>query len=326
MSRTLHAGIALAGAALLAIAPAPAVSQEFPSRPVRMIVTTPAGSGVDILARAVAQGLSESYPQQVVVENRPGAGGLIGAQAIANAQPDGYMIGIASTAHIVSPMLQVKPAYRPIEDFAPVAQLTSLANVLLASAPTKAASVAELLALVRSQPGKVNYASLGTGTAAHIAVEIFNRAGALNAVHVPFKALSDLHTSILSGEVQYVNFFLGPAMPLIRSGKVNVLAVTSPSRLQALPNVPTLAELGMPTGATEFSVGVLGPAALPGAVVQKLHADIVAVLRRPQTRERFAEQGGVPTVDTTPERYGAQLRAEQETYRKLVADLGLKPQ
>lgn len=303
----------------------PLAAQQFPVRTVRLIVTTPPGSGGDFLARTVAQGLSDIYGQQVIVENRAGAGGLIGASAIAAAAADGYTLGIASTAHMVSPLLQLKPAYRPLEDFTPVALLTLLANVLVAAPGTNTKSVAELVALAKARPGQINFASLGDGTAAHIAAEIFNKAAGVKVVHVPFKDLSGIHSSILSGEVHYVNFFLTAAMPLIKSGKAHVLAVTSPTRLPGLPDVPTMAEAGLPGAEAELSVGIVGPANLPPAITARLSADIVTVLRRPEMRARFAAQGGTPTVDTTPEKYGARLRAEFESYRKLIVEMGLQP-
>jgi tripartite-type tricarboxylate transporter receptor subunit TctC len=304
----------------------PVSAQSYPSRPVRLIVTTPAGSGADFLARTVAQGLTEIYGQQFTVDNRPGAGGIIGALAVSSAAPDGYTLGIASTAHIVAPMLQAKPAYRPLDDFTPVAQITSLANVLLAAPNVNVKTAAELVALAKSKPGQLNFASLGDGTAAHIAAEIFNRAAGIKVVHVPFKALAGIHTSVLASEVQYVDFFLPSAMPLIRSGKTHVLAVTSSKRLSALPDVPTMAEAGFPAAEAEMSVGVVGPAGMPAEITARLAADIAKVLQRPEMRERFAGQGGVPAVDTTPEKYGALLRAETASFRKLINDIGLKPQ
>ncbi len=300
-------------------------AETFPTKPVRLIVTSGAGSGVDYFARTLAQPLTELYRQQVVADNRPGAGGLIGAGTIAAAAPDGYTIGIASTAHVVAPVLQAKPPYRPIEDFTPIALLTSLPSVVVATASIPAKSVQELIALAKSRPGQLNFASLGDGTAAHLQAEIFRRAAGINTVHVPFKSVGDSHAALLAGEVHYLVFLVPSAMPLVRNAKARALAVTSKGRSAALPDVPSLAEAGLPGAVSEALVGVVGPAKMPRDMVARLHRDIVKVLRQPETRERFATQGGTPEPEVTPEMYGARLRAEYATYGKLIAELGLKP-
>jgi len=306
--------------------PASAAEQAFPSRPIRLLVTTSAGSGADFFARTVAQGLTEDYKQQVVVENRPGAGGLIGAGTIATATPDGYTLGIASTAHVTAPLLQAKPPYRPIEDFTAVALLTTISAVLVMNAGVPAKNVQELIAIAKGKPGQLNYASLGDGTAAHLQAEMFNRAAGINVVHVPFKTVGDAYSAALSGEVQYIVFLVPSAMPLIKSAKMRALAVTGKARTAALPDVPTFAEAGIPAAESEVLLGIVGPAKTPREMVTRLHRDIATVLRRSDIRERFASQGGVPTPDTTPDQYADLLKGEYARYRKLIAELGLKPQ
>ena len=321
----MHKTLALALFAVTT-ATAHAAESSFPVRPIRLIVTTSAGSGVDFYARAIGQPLTELEKQQVVVENRPGAGGLIGAATIAQATPDGYTLGIASTAHVVAPLLQVKPPYRPIDDFTPIALLTSLPAVIVTTGSLPVKSVQELIALAKSRPGQLNYASLGDGTAAHLQAEIFNRAAGIKVVHVPFKTVGDAHAAVLSGEVHYNVFLVPSAMPLVKSPKARALAVTTKARSVALPDLPGIAEAGLPGAESETLVGVVGPAGMSKEMVARLHRDIATVLRRPETKERFASQGGTPTPEVTPHAYGERLKNEHATYRKLIGELGLKPQ
>jgi tripartite-type tricarboxylate transporter receptor subunit TctC len=320
----------LGGAAcvLLAFAtafPLTAAAQSFPTKPIRIIVTTPAGSGADFFARVLANGLTESYKQQVIVDNRPGAGGLIGATAIAQSAPDGYTLGIASTSHVVAPVLQVKPPYRPIEDFTPIALLTAIPAVVVASPTLPVKTVQDLIALAKAKPGQLNFASLGDGTAAHLQAEVFNRGAGIKVTHVPFKSVGDSHTAVISGDVHYLVYVVPSAMPLVK-GRGRALAITGPKRSSVLPDVPTLRESGVAAGESETLMGVVGPASMPAAVATQLHRDIATVLRSSETRERFATQGGTPAPDVTAEQYGAMLKREYETYGKLIRELGLKPQ
>ena len=310
---------------LTAAFPGHVAAQTFPTKPVRVIVTTPAGSGADFFARVVAQGLTETYKQQVIVDNRPGAGGLIGATAIAQSPPDGYTLGIASTSHVVAPVLQAKPPYRPIEDFTPIALLTAIPAVVVASATLPVKTVQDLIALAKAKPGQLNFASLGDGTAAHLQAEIFNRGAGIKVTHVAFKTVGDSYTAVISGDVHYLVYVVPSAMPLVK-GKGRVLAVTGPKRSSALPDVPTLRESGVAAGESETLMGIVGPAKMSAAIVTQLHRDVAAVLRSAETRERFATQGGTPAPEVTAEQYGAMLQREYDTYGKLIRELGLKPQ
>ena len=298
----------------------------YPERPVRLIVPASPGTGMDFFGRTVGQALTEEYRQQVITDNRAGAGGLIGAATVAAATPDGYTIGMASTSTIIAPLLQVKPPYRPIEDFTPVALLASITSVLVVAPGVQAKTVQEFIALAKSRPGQFNFASVGSGTAAHLTAEIFNRAAGIEAVHVPFKIVADIYTEMLASRVHYLIFVSPASIPMLRDGKLRALAVTSAKRNAALPDTPTVLEAGLPGAEVDTMFGVLAPAGLPKAVLAKLHADIVKILRLPESRERFARQGGEPAVDTTPEKFAWQLRAEYERYRKLLPAIGLKPQ
>ena len=303
-----------------------AAADTFPARPIRMIIPASPGSGSDYFGRTVAQALSEIYKQQVIADNRAGAGGLIGATLIATSTPDGYNIGVASSSLVVSPLFQARPPYRPIEDFAPIALMASITSVLAVAAGVPARTVSEFVALVKSKPGQFNFASIGAGTAAHLSGVIFNRAAGLDAVHVPFKSVADSYTEMYANRVHYVVYVAPAAMPGVRDGRLRALAVTSARRFAALPDVPTMAEAGLPAAEVETLFGLVAPAATPRSLIAKLHADIVGILRRPDTRERFDRQGGEPAVDTTPASYANLLRAEYDRYRKLIPEIGIQPQ
>lgn len=313
-------------AGTLCSAPAHAAEQSYPVRPIRVVVPVPAGSGSDFFARTIGAGLAELYKQQVVVDNRPGAGGLIGGTLVANASADGYTLGLASTSHNVSPLLQKQPPYRPLEDFTPVAQLAAIPNVLVVAPAVPAKTVQEFVTYLKSRPGQLNYASLGPGTAAHLAVELFNRAAGVQVEHVPFKNVGDLLAEMLSGRVQYLMFVTPSALPLLKDGRLRPLAVSGNKRNIALPNTPTVHEAGLPEAHSDVMFGVVAPAGLPRPVLTRLHADLVQVMRTPETRKRFELQGAEPEVETTPAQYASRLKAEYEQYRKLLPVIGLQPQ
>ena len=300
--------------------------QAYPERPIRLIIPAAPGTGSDYFGRTVAQALTELYKQQIVADNRAGAGGLIGAQLIATANPDGYTLGMASTSLVVSPLFQVKPQYRPIEDFSAVALLSSITSVVVVAPGMQAKSLGELIAYAKARPGQLNYASVGAGTASHLSAEIFNKAAGISAVHVPFKGVADIWTEMFAGRVHYLVFVAPAVTAMARDGKVRPLAVTSKTRSAGLPDVPTVIEAGLPAAEVDTLFGVAAPARTPQAVIKKLHADIVSILKRPETKERFERMGGSPAVDTTPELFAAQLKAEYERYRKLIPEIGIKPQ
>lgn len=307
--------------------PAPAVeSKAFPTRPIRVIVASSAGTGSDIFARIVAQGLTDIYKEQVVVENRTGAGGLIGGEMAAQATPDGHTLFMASTSTYVSPLMQLKPPYHPIRDFTAVAQVTAITSVVLVGPAVPAKSVRELVALAKSKPGALNYGSVGAGTAGHLSAEIFKRAAGIDVVHVPFRAVADMYTELVSNRVHFIVFVLPSSLGFLRDGKLRALAVTSRQRSPSLLDVQTVAEAGLPGAESETMYGFLAPAKTPRALVNKLSADIVSVLRKPETRARFDSQGAQPTVDTTPDAFEKFVRAEYENFRKLITEIGLKPQ
>ncbi len=297
---------------------------SYPQKPIRMIVTTPAGSAGDFFFRIVADGLSAHYKQQVFVENRPGAGGLIGATALVTAPPDGYTVGIASTAHLVAPMLQKKPPYRPIEDVTPITVITSIPSVVIVNTRLPAKNIQQLVASAKAKPGALNFASLGDGTATHLAAGIFNHAAGMPATHIPFRNTSDMQTALMSGEVHYAVLLLPIAAPILKSDRARALAVTSATRSPVMPDVPTLAESGIVEGESDAFVGLVGPANMSREIAAKLSKDIAIVLSKPETRDKFATQGAVPVLDSSPEKLGNLLKNEHERYRKLISTLGLQ--
>ncbi len=304
----------------------PVVAESFPEKPIRLIITTPAGSGVDAIGRALAQGMSEITHQQVIVDNRAGAGGIIGATALANSVADGYTIGIAATAHIVAPLLQAKPAYHPINDFTPIAQLTVIPNIIVTSLKNNVKSMKDLIDLTKKRPDELNYGSLGDGTASHLSAEIVNRSMGLKTIHVPYRTIADSYTGLWSGDVQYEVYLMPSALPLFQGGRALAIANTGRVRSPALPDVPTVRELGYPEAESEITIGVVGPSNLPPHLVQKIHQLIVDAMKLPEVKEKMIKQGGQPSPELDTKAYEQRLKLEYEMYKKLIPAIGLKPQ
>ena len=321
---TLHTLLAIT--AITTVNPVVAADTKFPTRPIRMIVASSAGTGADIFARIVAQGLTDIYKEQVVVENRVGAGGLIGGVQAASATPDGHSMFMASTSTYVSPLMQVKPSYQPLQDFSAVAQVTAVTSVVMINAGMPVKSVKELVALAKAKPGALNYGSVGAGTAAHLSAEIFKRAGGIDIVHVPFKAVADMYTETASGRVHLLVFVVTGSLGFLKDGKVRGLAVTSHTRSFNLPDLPTVSQAGLPGAESETMYGLLAPSKTPRPLINKLGADIVTVLKKPDTKDRFEKLGAQPNVDTSPDAFEKYVRREYENFRKLIPEIGLKPQ
>jgi tripartite-type tricarboxylate transporter receptor subunit TctC len=317
---------ALLASAFFSAAGAQAPADKFPTRPVRMIVPGSPATGMDNMGRVVARGLTELFKQQVIVDNRAGAGSLIGSGIVAGATPDGYTIGVASTSTIVAPLLQTKPPFHPVKDFANIALLSSITSVLVVAPEIPAKNLKEFIEYAKARPGKLNFASVGAGSAAHLTPEIFNRAAGIQAVHVPFKNVADVVSEMRSSRVHYLIFISPASLPMLQDGKLRALAVTSPKRFAALPDVPAVGEVGLRGAEAETMIGIIGPAALPKPLVARLHADIVSVLRRPETKAQFERFGGEPAAETSRDAYAAKWKAEHELFKKLLPEIGLKPQ
>lgn len=310
-------------AALLATA---ATAQTtYPDKPIRMIVPFPPGSASDFLARTVGQKLNEKYGQQVVIDNRPGAGGVVGSGMIAKAVPDGYTLGMIGQPFLINAILQKDAPYRALEDVATVAQVAYLANVLVVTPGLGVKSTAELIAMAKAKPGELNFGSAGIGASSHIAGEAFKSAAGINVVHVPFKLLSDVFTEMVAGRVHIYMFPLPAVMPMLKDGKLQVLAVGTTQRVASLSGVPTIAESGLPGFQSQSWFGVVGPVRMAKPIVQQLNKDIVAILQQADTKERFLRQGA-EAVLTTPEEFQKLMQAEFAKYQKLVKDAGISAQ
>ncbi|HEV7799872.1 MAG TPA: tripartite tricarboxylate transporter substrate-binding protein, partial [Burkholderiales bacterium] len=288
---TTHTLLALLLLAGTAHAQSPGSATAFPVRPVRIIVPASAGSGMDYMGRSVAQVLTETYKQQVIIDNRAGAGSLIGTAIVAGAASDGYTLGIASTSSVVAPLLQLKPPYRPLEDLLPIALLSSLTSIVVVAPGVPAKNIRELIALAKSKPGQLNFASIGAGSASHLTPEIFNRAAGIEAVHVPFKSVGDVIAAMLATQVHYLIWISPSSLPMVKDGKLRALAVTSAKRYPGLPDVPSVAEIGLKGAEVDTMIGVIGPVTLPKSLVNRVHDDIASVLRQPAIREAFERQG-----------------------------------
>ncbi len=302
-----------------------AAAQNFPERPIRMIVPLPPGTASDFLARTLAVPLSEQYGHQVVVDNRPGAGGLIGSGILAHASADGYTYAMIAPPHTVAPLLQKKPPYHPLNDFTAVTEVASIPNILAVTPGLPVKNVRELVALLQKDPAKYNYASVGVGTLAHIAGEIFNQAAGVRVTHVPFKLVPDAFGETASGRVHYLLFTVPTIAPVVRDGRLRALAVTSSKRNPAFPELPSIVEAGLPAAQSDGWFGIVGVAKMPGKTALKLAADVQKIVAQPRTREAFARQGAEAAVSSGTEAFDKLMKAEYVRYVKLIKDVGLNP-
>lgn len=310
-------------AALCLVAPGIALAQpKYPDKPIRMIVPFSPGSASDFLARTLGQKLNELYAQQIVIDNRAGAGGVIGSTLLVKAAPDGYTVGMIGQPHLINAILQKDAPYRALEDIAPVAQVAALPNVLVVAPTLPVKTTADLIALAKARPGELNFGSLGIGASSHIAGEAFKAAAGINIAHVPFKNVGDIFTEMVAGRVHLYMFPLPAAMPMLKDGKLHVLAVGTLQKVPALPGVPTIAESGLPGFQSQSWFGVVGPAKLPRAMVMQLQKDIVGILQQSDTKERFLRQGADAVV-TTPEEFQKMMQAEFAKFQKLVREAGI---
>ena len=302
---------------------APAVlAQAYPAKPIRMIAASSPGSAVDIVARIVAQKLGEQIGQQVIIDNRAGAGGNLGAELAAKAAPDGYTLFMGTPAHAINTGLYRKLNYDLVRDFAPVSQVTSgqYAVVVHPSLPVK--TVKELIALARAKPGQLNYASAGSGNATHLAGELFNSAARVKLVHVPYKGSGPAVTDLVGGQVQVMFGNLTAVLPQVKSGRIRALAVTGKTRAAAAPDLPTVIEAGVPGYVVTSWFGVLAPAAIPRELVNRLNADLARTMAAPDVRERLAGEGAEPTVGT-PEQFAAFIKTEIAQWTKVIKEAGI---
>jgi tripartite-type tricarboxylate transporter receptor subunit TctC len=301
-----------------------AFAQAYPNHAIRLVVPFPAGGTTDILARDVAKRLTETLGQAVVVDNRPGAGANIGADIVAKSAPDGYtlLMGTVGT-HAINPSLYAKMPYDHVKDFAPVVLVAGVPNVLVVNPSVPINSVADLIKLAKAKPGTINFASSGNGTSIHLSGELFKTMAGVDITHVPYKGSSPALTDLMGGQVQIMFDNLPSSLALIKSGKVRAVAVTSLKRAPALPDVPTIAESGLPGFEASSWFGILAPAGTPPAIVAKLNAEVNKYLQSPEGKEQLLAQGA-EVAGGPPEKFVAHIRTETDKWAKVVKASGAK--
>jgi tripartite-type tricarboxylate transporter receptor subunit TctC len=321
LSRTLLAG------ALLTILPTAVLAQgTYPTKPVRLIVAFPPGGSTDIIARLVGQKLSERVGQQVVVDNRGGAGGTIGTDIAAKSTADGYTLTMGTTStHVIAPAIFPNVKYDPIKDFEPITLVASTPYLLVLHPGVKAKSLKEFVALVKSQPGKLNYASAGSGTTTQIAMEMLKLAAGIDIVHVPYNGNGPAGTATMGGQVQALFGSMPAVLPHAKAGRLNAIAVGTAKRSSALPNVPTVAESGYPGFEVSLWLGFFAPKGTPAPVLKKLYGELVAIAKSPEMKEPF-ERNGADPMTTTPAELTKLMSGELDKYKKVIkaANITLK--
>lgn len=305
--------------------PAALAAQAYPSRPIRFIVPFPPGGGNDIVGRIVALRLNEAFGLPVVVDNRGGAGGTIGTDITSKAPPDGHTMLVNNISLAVNATLFPKLPYDTLRDLAPVTLVGRQANILVVNPAVPAGSVRELLAIARARPGQINYGSGGVGTASHLSTELLKLMTRTDMVHVPYKGLGPALTDLMGGRVQLIISTMASALPLVKSGKLKPLAVTTAQRSSFFPELPTMNEAGVPR--YEFSTwyGLLVPAGTPKAIIEKLNGETGKILRSPALKDQFAAQGLDPTPGS-PAEFASYLRSEVEKWGKVVRASGARPE
>jgi tripartite-type tricarboxylate transporter receptor subunit TctC len=302
---------------------ATASAQNYPTKQLTIIVPFTAGSATDVIARLVAERLGKDLGQPVVVDNRPGAGGTIGANMVAKATPDGYTLLVHSNAHAANPALYEQIAYDTIGDFAGVTTLATLPNVLIVATSTDYKSVANLVAAARKNPGKLNYASAGSGSATHINAEKFRFQAKFDALHVPFKGTPPAVTETMTQRVDFMFAPIVSALPQIKNGKLRALAVGSAHRTQLLPDVPTTVEAGVPGSEFNFWIGLLAPAKTPPEIVKKLHDSVAKALDLPEVKARFAALGAEPHT-MQPDQFNDYIKTEKAELGAVIKKAGVR--
>jgi len=316
-------------AAVAACACAPALAQPvsaYPSKTVRLVVPFTPGGSTDILGRVVAQRLTEAWGQQVVVDNRPGAGGTIGVELVAKAAPDGYTLVMGHIGTFgVNPSLYPKLGYDAIKDFAPVSLVALVPNMMAVHPSMPVKSVKEFLAFARARPGQLNYGSGGNGSAAHLAVEYLKLAAKLDIVHVPYRGTAPMITDLIGGQLSLTITGVPPLLQHVRGGRLRALGVATAKRIALLPDLPTIAESGVPGYEATQWYGVLAPAATPKEIVARINADIVRSLKRPDTAEKMSGEGAEP-VGSAPGEFADFIRNEIPRWAKVIKASGARPE
>ena len=325
--RVLAAGFILIAASLpagaWAQAPSAGPGQAYPAKPIRIVVPFPPGGTSDILSRAIGGKLTEEWKQQVIVDNRPGASANIGAEIVMKSPPDGYTLFLFSTIHTINPSLFAKLAYDPVRDFTPITLIAATSQVLAVHPSLPVKTVKEFIAYAKQRPGELNYSSAGNGSQPHLTAELFKSRTGVNIVHVPYKGAPPAMTDLLAGHVALTFATAPSAVPHVKAGKLRALGVSTAKRINALPDVPTIAEAAVPGFEASGANGLVGPAGMPAAVVQRLNAAVVRIVNEPAMSKYLSEQGADPWT-TTPGEYSAYIKSEVAKWAKVVKDSGAR--
>ncbi len=314
---------AMAALAAASVMGAPAALAAYPEKPIRLIVGFSAGGTTDVVARVIGKEVGEALGQPVVVENRPGAGSNIAAEMVSRAEPDGYTLLMVAVTSAINHTLYKNLSFDLVEDFTPVALGVRVPNVLVVHPDVKANSVDELVDLLKKNPGKINFASSGSGTSIHMAGELFKLRADVDAAHIPYKGSANALTDLIGGQVEYMFDNMPSAWPHVESGKLRALAVTTADRSKTAPDLPTMQELGFKDFDVSSWFGVIGPKGMPDEVVQTLNKAIRDALAKPEVRERFDGLGAVP-ADTSPEEFGQFIKSQVETWAPVVKASGAR--
>jgi tripartite-type tricarboxylate transporter receptor subunit TctC len=301
-----------------------AVAQGYPTKPIRFIVPFPAGGGADLWARVIAQKFTETWGQNVIVDNRSGASGIIGTELASKAAADGYTLLMGTTGtHATNPVVFSKLPYDPIKHFAPVSNFVDTPFMLVAHPSIPISSLRDLVRLAKARPGQLHYASFGNGSSAHLAGELFKSAAKLDIVHVPYRGGPPAMVDLLSGQVSMMFNSLPAVIPHVKAGRLRGVAVASATRAKAMPAIPTFAEAGMPSIEAGSWYGVFAPAGTPGAVIARLHSEIVRILEMPDIQQRLVVEGAV-AIGNTPEQFAAQITRDIAKWGKVARESGIR--
>ncbi len=300
-----------------------ASAQTYPTKPIRLVIPYPPGGGTDIIGRTVAQKLTDSFSQQVVPDNRGGAGGTIGTDLVAKSNPDGYTLLMVPTSHVINPSIYPKLPYDTVKDFAPIALAASATIVLVAHPSVPVKSVKDLIALTKSKPGELNFGSAGNGTVFHLTGELFKRQAGIDMIHVPFKGGGPTVAAVAGGQINLAFETMLALFPHIKANRVRAMAVTGAQRSSVMPELPTVAELGFPAIVAENWYGFYAPTGTPKPVISRLNAEIVSILKQPDVKSRF--QGlGTEVLGSTPEELGAYVNREMAKWSKTAKEAGAR--
>ena len=317
--------VILCAGMLLTLAATAAQAQAYPARPIRFVVPYAPGGPLDLIARAIGQKLTEATGQPVVVDNKPGAGGNIGADIVAKAAPDGYTIVMGAVAtHAINPTLYPKIPYDPVKDFTPVAMVAVVPNVLVVNPALPVKSVKELIDFAKAKPSYLNFASGSTGSTGHLAGELFNALAGVQMVHIPYKGGAPAMADLLAGQVQLMFDNLANALPQVKAGKLRALAVTTAQRSAFAPDLPTLAEAGVPGFDLTTWFGIFLPGNAPRDIVLRLNTEINKALNAPDMKDRLEKMGAEPPANNTPERFAAFIKVEFDKYARVIKASGAK--